>query len=94
MLNKRLYKKATFVVILCIIPIAAFSLSIVAKQESGFITVALAQEDNTDEISNKIIKDFMNDDSLINFVQYDSADEAYNAVKYGSADIAWLFHLV
>ena len=91
MLNKRLYKKATFVIILCIIPIAALALSIAAGQDSGFVTVALAREDKADKISGEITEKLLSDDSLVMFVEYDSPKDAYDAVKYGSADAAWIF---
>ena len=65
MLTKRLYKKAVFVIILAIIPIVVLGVSIIAKQDSGFVTIALAQEDNSNKASNEIITELLNDKKLI-----------------------------
>ena len=42
LLTKRLYKKPVFLVILVLIPLLTFSYRVVAEQESGMVTVALA----------------------------------------------------
>lgn len=91
MLNKRLYKKVTFVAILLFIPIAVLALGFAAKQESGFVKIVLAQEDAGDEISSKIVNELLEEDSLIHFTTAASPTQAVATVKNGQADAAWVF---
>jgi len=91
MLNKRLYKKSVFIVILALIPIAVLAFSVAARQESGFVTVALATEDKTDSIAKEITKKLMGDNSLIHFLEYETPQLALKAVGDGTADAAWIF---
>lgn len=90
MLNKRLYKKISFLVILAIIPICVFSFTFVAQQDNGFLHIVLAQTEN-DEISTQVIDELMNENSIVNFTKATSPDAAMEAVKMGQADEAWIF---
>lgn len=90
LLTKRLYKKPAFIVILLIIPLLTIGFSVLAKEESGFVTIALAQEAE-DELSADIITKLTEDDSMIRFVICDNADDAESKVKAGKADAAWIF---
>lgn len=91
LLNKRLYKKITFVVIMALIPMVVLGLNMVAKQESGVITVALAQTDNNDAISNKAVSELISSSDLILFKVYDTPKEAIDSVKHGQCNSAWIF---
>ncbi len=91
MLNKRLYKKATFLVILALIPICIFSFSMVAEQESGMVHIVLAQTDKNDALSSQVVDKLMNEESVVNFTKASSPEEAINDVKTGVADEAWIF---
>lgn len=91
MLNKRLYKKPVFIAVLLIIPIAVFAFSLAAKQESGFVTVALASADKEDEISAEITQKLLNESTLIRFIEYETPQSALKAVGNGKADAAWIF---
>lgn len=91
LLNKRLYKKATFVVILAVIPLMILALNIVAQQDSGFITIALAQDDPSDEVSAAIVSDLTGDQRVIRFVECETAEAAEAMVTGRRADAAWVF---
>lgn len=91
LLNKRLYKKATFVIILALVPTVVLGLGIVAKQDSGFATIALAQDDNLDPVSNEIIEELMYDNSLLRFKRFETRQEATESVILGQCDSAWIF---
>lgn len=90
LLNKRLYKKTAFVVILCIIPIFALLFGVVARSDSGFLHIILTPSDN-DALANEIIENLLNEDSIIRFSMADSPIKAINQVKQGKADAAWIF---
>lgn len=90
-LNKRLYKKASFVSILVLLLVSVILFSFMAKKESGFVRVVLAQEDNSDETSNEIIKSLLDENSMVLFTKAPSPDEAIEDIKSGVADSAWIF---
>ena len=92
LLNKRLYKKATFIIILALIPIAVLALSIVAKEESGIINIALASNGQNEQVYADVVKELKKGSKLVNFIECDSADDAYSAVVSGKTDAAWIFN--
>lgn len=91
LLNKRLYKKPAFIAILAIIPICILAFRVAAESDSGFLNIALAQENKSDKVSSNVINDLISEDSLIRYTVYDSHEEAIRAVTSGKADAAWLF---
>ena len=91
LLNKRLYKKATFIMILALIPLAVLALGIVAKEDSGIVKIALAQEGENEPIYNDIVSNLKSSSKLIYFIEYDSDIAALEAVKTGEVDTAWIF---
>lgn len=91
LLNKRLYKKRTFLIILALIPIVVLALGTVSKEDTGMVSIALASEDINDDIYNEIVNDLNDGRSHINFIEYDSQTEAFNAVNKGDVDVAWIF---
>jgi len=92
MLTKRLLKKFSFVVILLIIPIIVLcTKNVLVGQESSIVKVALFKEDNS-VISQRIIKSLTEKDSIIEFTEYDTRDEAENMLKNNSVDAVWVFN--
>ncbi len=91
MLNKRLYKKVSFVIIMLLIPLCVLIFSLAAEEDSGFLHVVLVQTNAQDEISSEIINDLMNEDTLVLFSKADTPSQATELVKTGLADEAWIF---
>ena len=91
LLNKRLYKKPIFVIILALIPLLMFSFGIAAQGNSGLVRIALAQADKSDTFSDEIINGLSNRDGLIFFTESPSPEAAIDMVKSGKADAAWIF---
>ena len=91
LLNKRLYKKLSFLILMICIPLLALAFSAAANTQSGFVTVALAGEDPADPLSCQLMEEFMNQDSLIRFMAVNTPQDAALAVKQGQADAAWIF---
>lgn len=91
MLSKRLYKRASFLAILALIPIAVLALKVAAQADSGFLHVVLAQTDASDPVSSALIKDFMDEESLIRFSYVSDPQAATDMVINGEADAAWIF---
>lgn len=90
-LNKRLYKKLTFLILLILIPTLVFCYGIFAQQDSGMITIAVALEDPTDPFTVDFADRLQNTSELILFSVYDDPESAVEGVRYGKADAAWIF---
>lgn len=90
LLSKRLYKKATFLVILALIPALVVGYSALAQEDSGILTVALAQE-GSDPLVLQIWAELHESSQLIRFVDCDSPAAAEQLVRAGKADSAWIF---
>lgn len=90
LLNKRLYKKATFLLILVLIPLLAMGYGAVARDESGMLTVALACE-GEDPTAVQIMQELKDGSNLIRFVICDDPETARSMVNGQRADAAWIF---
>lgn len=91
LLTKRLYKKPTFVVLLLLIPALVLGYGVAAAEDSGMITIALAQEDNADAMASDVVTELMEGSRLIRFARCESPEEAEKQVRTGQADAAWIF---
>lgn len=91
MLTKRLYKKATFVVILVLIPVLVLGYSFTTQEDSGMLTVALAREDK-DPYALSLLASLDESSQLLRFAECDSPEEAEELVRAGKADTAWILH--
>lgn len=90
LLNKRLYKKISFILILLLIPVLVLSYSNVAQEDSGVLTIALAQVGN-DVMATNVIRDLTEENSLVRFLSCESPQAAKKLVTDGDADAAWIF---
>lgn len=90
MLTKRLYKKPAFAAILLLIPALVLLYAGSAGEDSGMLTVALSQE-GSDSLAAAVIRDLEDSSQLIRYVVCESAEDAENLVRYGKADMAWIF---
>ena len=91
LLNKRLLKKISFVLILCSIPLMALIVSIVSAYSSETVKIVLAAEDPSDPVSVGIIEDLVANPGIIRFTRCDDTARAREMVRYGEADAAWIF---
>ena len=89
LLNKRLYKKVTFLLILVLIPLLVMSYGAVARDESGLLTVALACE-GEDPTAEQIMQELKDGSNLIRFVICDDPQTAQSMVNGRRADAAWI----
>lgn len=90
LLTKRLLKKPVFIIILALIPLLAAALNIVARQDSGVISVALAQENKNDELFSEIVSELLSENSLIRYTCCDT-ESAKTLLREGKVDSAWIF---
>lgn len=90
LLNKRLYKKITFVLILLMIPVLVIGYGSLAQEESGVLTIALAQEGD-DPMAQDIMQELKESSNLVRFIICDSPKAAKDMVNDSKADAAWIF---
>lgn len=91
LLNKRLFKKISFLLILCIVPLLILVMRQAASQDSGMIKIMLCRENPSDELSAEVIQALASSKSVIQYITGTSEEDALDAVKSGSVDAAWIF---
>jgi hypothetical protein len=91
LLNKRMLKKISFLLILCIIPVLTVAMTFFAREESGVLNILLCTQDKNDAVSNEIINGLLDGDNIISFSKCDDIGDAYDRVKTGVADAVWIF---
>lgn len=89
LLNKRLLKKPSFIIILCLIPIMVFGLRLVSERESGIVRIALVNEGS--EEAGRIIDTLMNKPSVFLFSTCENGTEAEEALIDNRVDAVWVF---
>ncbi len=90
LLNKRLYKKITFLCILLLIPLLVGTFQLVARQPSGVASVVLACYEPQDPLCRELVDSLKRDTRIISF-QEDTPENAKILVSAGKADGAWIF---
>lgn len=90
MLNKRLYKKPSFLALMILIPLCVTIFVGAAQKNGGFVRIALAQAQSDDPVAAAVIHDLLAENGLIQFSQL-SQQAALDAVKTGQVDEAWIF---
>lgn len=90
LLNKRLYKKITYVGFLILIPLLVILFSAAAKESSGLVTVVLAREDPQDALAAAITEQ-LKEDTLVIAFREETPQAALELVSAGKADAAWIF---
>jgi len=92
LLSKRLYKKPSFLIILALIPICVAAVRLAVTQEgSGFVRIALAQQQAGEGTGAEVIQSLSDESGIVFYMKMDSQEAAVDAVIAGDADEAWIF---
>ena len=91
LLNKRLFKKYSFLLILCLVPAMVGAMNIMSQEESGIVSIALCLKNPDDELAAGIIDEFMEKDSVFRYIFCDEEEEARRLVTNYEVDTAWIF---
>ncbi len=91
LLNKRLFKKVGFLVVLALIPVMAFSMAFaVENEDSGMIRIGIVAVEE-DALVSKIIEKTKDSGNVFVFSYFDSVDEVKRCVENKTIDAAWVF---
>ena len=90
LLNKRLYKKITYLGMLLLIPLFVIVFNMAAQEPSGVVTIALGVEKDHDTVTAQIVEQLKDDAIVISFVEA-TPERAEELVQAGKADAAWIF---
>ncbi len=88
MLNKRLLKRYSFLVLLVFLPLLALAFHFVGKQDSGVLSVAVYGEDAS---SKEMIEALLEEDSVVRFSLAPSEEKAMEELRMGKLDSLWIF---
>lgn len=91
LLNKRLFKKYSFWMILCLVPALVAGMRLASHEESGVACVAIYREDPRDALTAEVIRQLTEEKTLLRYVFCETQEEARAMVVGGRADAAWIF---
>ena len=91
MLNKRLYKRGSFVVILLLIFASILGFVAVSQEDRGFVHIALTGMPGDDLTSTRLIEKLVEEDSILRFTYMEHPEEGLRAVQNGQVDALWIF---
>ncbi|MDE7404773.1 MAG: hypothetical protein K2M81_06680, partial [Lachnospiraceae bacterium] len=80
LLNKRLFKKYSFLLILCMVPFLVGGMNLLSQEESGIVRIALCLKNPEDELAAGIVGNLMKKDSVLSYVLCEDEEEARRQV--------------
>ncbi len=91
LLSKRFFKKFSFVLLLCAIPLIVLCFRNISEEDSGMLRIALVAEDAQDVTVREITARLMQQESVVRYRMADTEEEAKELVNAGDVDAAWVF---
>lgn len=91
LLNKRLFKKYSFLLILCIVPLLVGGIRLLSQEESGIARVVLCFPNPEDELAIQVADELVRKESIFRYLFCESEEEARRMVVENEADTAWIF---
>ncbi|MBD5509326.1 MAG: ABC transporter permease [Lachnospiraceae bacterium] len=90
LLQKRLLKKYSFLVMLCLAPLFAAGINGLAKEQSGIATIALCVPEE-DPVAGEVADRLLAGEGVFCYLSCEEEAEARALVESGEADAAWIF---
>lgn len=90
MLNKRLIKRWSFVLVLLVAPLMVLLMNALSGGSKGVLRIALYQE-NDSKVSTHIINELLERKSIIQYKEVGSYSEGKHMVASGETDALWIF---
>lgn len=91
LMSKRLFKKSSFWIILCLVPALTAGMRLALREESGVACIAIYQENPQDDLTAEIIRQLTDEKTILRYVFCETEDDAKAMVVGGKADSAWIF---
>lgn len=91
LLNKRLFKTYSFLLILCLVPALVAGVRLGAREDSGIAKILLYLPDPEDELAFQIASGLIEKNSVLYYELCDSEEEGRKAVEGFQADALWVF---
>lgn len=91
LLNKRLCKKKSFLVLWLLLPCLTIGMQWISRQESGVLHILLYEQQPSDTWTEQIVNELVQMDSVIWFERTEQLEQAYEQVQAGKADAIWIF---
>lgn len=91
LLNKRLFKSYSFLLLLCMVPLLVGGVRLGARENSGVANILLYLPDPEDEAAEKIAFALMEKKHVLYYELCDSEEEGRKAVEGFRADALWIF---
>ena len=90
LLNKRLYKQATYVILLLMIPIAVLTFKGATASDSRLMRIGIYAEDDSAEAVGMLMDELASVREEISFTEYSSEADVIKDVKSAKLDEAWV----
>ena len=74
--NKRLFKKYSFLLILCMVPLLVGGIRLLAKEESGIARVVLCLPNPEDELASQVTEKLMGEEGILRYLLCEDEEEA------------------
>lgn len=91
LLNKRLFKKCSFWMILCMVPVLVAGMRLVSREESGIASIAIYREDLQDDLAEEVVRRLTEEKTFLRYVFCEDQEEARALVVGGKVEAALIF---
>ena len=89
--EKRLFKKISYILVLLMMPLLIAGLSNKADEEAGIIRIGIYSEGGEESLSRRVADGFLQEESILRYIRYDSEEDAVSALSESSIDAVWIF---
>lgn len=91
LLNKRLFKKYSFWMIMCLVPVLVAGMRLALREESGVAGIAIYQGNPRDDSTAEVIRQLTEEKTLLRYVFCETQEEARALVVGGRVNAALIF---
>lgn len=90
LLNKRLFHKWSFCLVLALLPVLLLAMKVISEKDSGMLTIAVAAENPKDSFSAEAISKLEEYKGVLRYV-YCEEEEGHKLLAKGQVDALWVF---
>ncbi len=91
LLNKRLFHRWSFLLILGMVPVLAAGMRLASQGEKGVVSVALCMEDEEEALCAQIRENLLGNSQVLRYKICSTPQQAREMVENFQADAAWIF---